>query len=64
MQDYIVIVTERGLIMKFKSKEVRAFHRDGKGVKAMMVGPEDKVVSAFVVQEQDKPADPNEELLK
>jgi DNA gyrase/topoisomerase IV subunit A len=47
----IVIVTKKGVITKFDSKELKAQHRNGRGIKAIMLDPDDEVVSAFVVED-------------
>lgn len=49
--DDIVIVTERGLVLRFNLSNVSATGLRGQGVKSMNVKPEDKIVGAHLVQE-------------
>lgn len=47
----IIVVTARGMVLKFDSADIRETHRGGKGVRGINVDEEDYVVSAFTVED-------------
>ena len=52
--DCIVMVTEKGLIRKFSSKDVRNAGRGGKGIRGIMLNAGDKVVGVTTVHEAER----------
>lgn len=49
--DYIVIVTKKGIIIKFPASQVKAQSRTGKGIKAIKLDEGDEVAASFVMTE-------------
>lgn len=47
----VVVVTEKGKIIKFLASEIPRQIRGGIGIRAITVKEDDKVVSAFVIQD-------------
>lgn len=50
-KEFIVIVTEQGKIIKFKSIDLKDQTRGGKGVRGIMLENGDVVASAFIVED-------------
>jgi len=48
----VVLVTEKGMVLKMESSEIRTTSRGGKGVRGMNLEDGDKIVSAFEIEEE------------
>ncbi len=53
-QDSVMLISRNGRAIKFSVQDVRQMGRNARGVRGMLLDPEDKVVSATVVEPEDK----------
>ena len=48
----IIVITEQGIVLAFDTKDIRTQSRGGKGVRAIRLEENDKVVSAVLEEEK------------
>ena len=49
----ILIITEKGLVIRFNPNQIRIQSRGGKGVRAIRLAPDDKVVGIVTQEKED-----------
>jgi DNA gyrase subunit A len=50
----IVVMTAGGMVLRVRTREIRAMGRDTQGVKLVQLAPGDRVVDVAVLQEEDE----------